>query len=67
MGQAAPFVKALKCECLSDCARYVCNSMHLRSKCCGCLEFSMDTDEISLDSGSEEEIEVRGCFHWIKR
>ena len=66
MGQAAPFVKALKCECMSDVAKYVCNAMHLRSKCCGCLEFSMDTDEISLDSGSEEEIEVRGCFHWIK-
>ena len=67
MGQAAPFVKALKCECVSDVAKYVCNAMHLRSKCCGCLEFSMDTDEISLDSGSEEELEVRGCFHWIKR
>ena len=67
MGQAASFVKALSCPCLTACATHVCNAMHLRSKCCGCLEFSLDTDKISVASGSEEELEIRGCFHWIKR
>ena len=66
MGQAAPFVNALSCPCLTACATHVCNAMHLRSKCCGCLELSLDTDKISVD-GSEEELEIQGCFRWIKR
>ena len=67
MGQAAPFVKALNCPCLTACATHVCNAMHFRSRCCSCCEVSLDTDEISVASGSEEELEIQGCFHWIKR
>ena len=67
MGQAAPLVKMLNCPCLTACATHVCNAMHFRSQCCSCCELSLDTDEIPVGSDSEEELEIPGCFHWVKR
>ena len=79
MGQAAGalgVLKALDCSCFSDCAKYVCNSGRLRSKCCGCFELSLETDEISVTSGDDEHLESvsihfpdseTGCFKWIKK
>ena len=82
MGQTAGAIgvlKALDCSCLSDCAKYVCNSGRLRSKCCGCFELSLETDEISVTSGDDEHLESvsihfpgytdseKGCFKWIKK
>jgi hypothetical protein len=62
MGQAVGgLVKALSCQ---DCARYVCNSMDLKSKCLGdCCEFELETHEVEIaDNTSELSIEVEGCF-----
>ena len=70
MGQAAGVLKALDCSCLSDCAKYVGNSMRFKSRCCSCCEVSIETDEISIasdDSGEEERLEVAGCFKWLKK
>ena len=72
MGQAAGaagLIKAFDCSCLSDCAKYVLNSMHCRSSCC-CCEINIETDEVSIasdDSGGEERLEVAGCFKWLKK
>ena len=72
MGQAAGaagLVKAFNCSCLSDCAKYVCNSGRFRSKCCNCFELVVETDEISVasDDSGEERLEVAGCFKWFKK
>ena len=70
MGQAAGVLKALDCSCLSDCAKYVGNSMRFKSRCCNCCSCSIETDEISIasdDSGEEERLEVAGCFKWLKK
>ena len=70
MGQAAGVLKALDCSCLSDCAKYVGNSMWFKSRCCSCCEVSIETDEISIasdDSREEERLEVAGCFKWLKK
>ena len=60
MGQAvAGIIKALSCQ---DCARYVCNSMDLNSKCLECCEISVHTAEVEVaDSASEFSIDVEGC------
>ena len=47
MGQAAAVLKALQCPCFTDCAKYVFNSAHCRSSCCGC-SCACDTDPIPL-------------------
>ena len=70
MGQAAGVLKALDCSCMSDCAKYVCNSGRFRSKCCSCFELSCQTDEISIasDDSGEERLEVAGgCLKWLKK
>ena len=67
MGQAAGILKALDCGCFSDCAKYAFNSGRCKSKCCGCFELSVETDEISVASGDEEEVEIQGCFKWMKK
>ena len=70
MGQAAGVLKALDCSCLSDCAKYVGNSMRFKSRCCSCCELSFETDEISVasDDSGEERLEVAGgCLKWLKK
>ena len=52
-GNSFSGLKFLAC---SDYAKYVCNSMHIHSKCSDCCEFSADTDKIDV-----EEEEGRGC------
>ena len=56
---AAAVLKALQCPCFGDCARYVCNSMHLRcrSSVCGC-SCPCDTDPIAI----QEEKASTDCF-----
>ena len=60
MGQAvAGIFQALSC---AECAKYVCNSMDLNSKCSDCCEFSVHTSEVEVaDSASEFRIDVEGC------
>ena len=60
MGQAVGGIfKALSCQ---DCAKYVCNSMDLKSKCCNCFEFELETNEVEIaDDTSVYSIEVDGC------
>ena len=55
-------VKAISCQ---ECARYVCNSMDVKSKCSDCCEFELETQEIEIspesDHISECSVEVNGC------
>jgi hypothetical protein len=53
-------VKAISCQ---ECARYVCNSMDVKSKCSDCCEFELETHEIDISSESETEysMEIDGC------
>ena len=57
MGNNLSGLGFLACE---DYARYVFNSMHVRSKCSDCCEFDLDTDMIELTE-SESEDAVRVC------
>ncbi len=51
--------KALSCQ---DCARYVCNSMGIHSRCGDCCEFEFETNEVAIrEDNSEYSIEVEGC------
>ena len=60
MGQAvAGIFQALSC---AECAKYVCNSMDLKSSCSDCCDFELHTAEVEVaDSGSEFSIDVEGC------
>ena len=61
MGEVASVTKAFSC---SDCAKYVCNSMHLHSKCRDCCEIDFVTEEVELpddDDDSTYSVEVIGC------
>ena len=60
MGAAVGIAKAFSCQ---DCARFVCNSMHIRSSCCqGGCEMSYDTDLVELPrDDTEYSVEVDGC------
>ena len=59
MGAAVGVAKALSCQ---DCARFVCNSMHIRSQCSECCEISYDTDMVELPrDDTEYSVEVDGC------
>ena len=60
MGQAvAGIIQALSC---AECAKYVCNSMDLKSSCSDCCDFELHTAEVEVaDSGSEFSIDVEGC------
>ena len=57
MGNNLSGLRFLACE---DYARYVFNSMHVRSKCSDCCEFDLDTDMIEVTE-SESEDAVRVC------
>ena len=57
MGQAASIIKAFSCEA---CAKFVCNAMDVKSRCCDDFEFQ--TERVDLpDDISEYSIEVEGC------
>ena len=59
MGEVASVMKAFSC---SDCAKFVCNAMHCKSKCRDCCEIDFATDEIVLpDDDSTYSVEVIGC------
>ena len=60
MGEVASVLKACSC---SDMAKYVCNAMHLHSKCSDCCDIEFETTEVHVGDGddSEYEIEVIGC------
>lgn len=51
--------KALSCQ---DCARYVCNSMDIKSKCCDCVDCELQTNEAEIaEDNSKYSLEVEGC------
>ena len=54
MGQAAlTILNTLSCK---DWARFVCNSMHIHSKCGeSCCEMDVETSEVSIPSSSSSE------------
>ena len=60
MDQAvAGIIQALSC---AECAKYVCNSMDLKSSCSDCCDFELHTAEVEVaDSASEFSIDVEGC------
>ena len=60
MGQAvAGIFQALSC---AECAKYVCNSMDLKSSCSDCCDFELHTAEVEVaDSASEMSVEIEGC------
>ena len=62
MGQAALAVIA---NPISDCAKYVCNSCHVKSKCSECCELDVDTDQISVKSKSSDEISADCCGNHV--
>ena len=31
------------------------------------FELSLETDEINVSSGAEEEVEIQGCFKWMEK
>ena len=46
----------------SDCAKYVCNSMHCHSSCLdGCCDVEFETSPIEVSRDPDMEIEVIGC------
>ena len=61
MGAAAGVVvQALSCK---DCAKYVCNSMDIKSECSDCCSLEIETHEVPLET-SETDLEVEGCFEF---
>ena len=62
MGQVIPIIKALGCH---DCARYVCNACHVKSKCSDCCELDVDTDAIEVKSQSSESFDADCCGNRI--
>ena len=59
MGEVASVIRALSCDA---CAKYVCNSMQIHSKCRDCCEIDLITDEIELsEDDSIYSVEVEGC------
>ena len=54
MGQCLPHLTgltgALRCD---SCAKYVCNSFRVHSKCGECCELDVETDEISIKNAAE--------------
>ena len=54
MGQAlVGIIKALQCD---SCARYVCNSCALHSKCSDCCEFDVVTEEVGLQQEEHDDL-----------
>ena len=62
-------VSALKVGNCDTCAKYVCNACKVNSKCSGCCELSIETEEIEIpkDDDSEMSVEVEGCCHVNKK
>ena len=62
-------VSALKVVNCDTCAKYVCNACKVNSKCSGCCELSIETEEIEIpkDDDSEMSEEVEGCCHVNKK
>ncbi len=51
--------EALSCQ---DCARYVCNSMDVKSRCCDCFDCELQTSEVAIaEDNSEQSLEIEGC------
>ena len=63
MGNVA--LAALKVINCDTCAKYVCNACKVNSKCSGCCELSVETEEIEIpkDDDSEISVEVDNCCH----
>ncbi len=58
MGQVANVIRAFSCEA---CAKFVCNAMDVRSRCCDCCDFEFTTEKVDLpDDTSEFSVEVGG-------
>ena len=57
MGAAAGIISALQCK---DCAKYVCNSMDIKSECSDCCSLEIETHEIEIED-TETDLEVEGC------
>ena len=49
-------------SCCDTCAKYVLNSMQIKSNCGECCSFEVNTDPIEL-SDEEDEIEIVDCFY----
>ena len=60
MGAAASVISALQCK---DCAKYVCNSMGIKSQCSDCCSLEIETHEVPVET-SETDLEVEGCFEF---
>ena len=58
-------VSALKVINCDTCAKYVCNACKIHSKCSGCCDLEIETQEIELpkDDDSEISVEVDNCCH----
>ena len=55
MGQLLSIIpEAIKASSCSDCAKYVCNAMHIHSKCSECCECDLETEEVEVHSQPEE-------------
>ena len=53
MGEVDSVLKAFSCE---SCSKYVCNAMHVHSKCSDCCEVNFDTDEIDIPKSLNNEL-----------
>ena len=62
MGNVASILKVINCD---TCAKYVCNACKIHSKCSGCCDLEIETQEIELpkDDDSEISVEVDNCCH----
>ena len=56
-------VSALKVINCDTCAKYVCNACKINSKCSGCCELSVETEEIEVapDDDSNISVEIDNC------
>ena len=57
MGANGSALRFLAC---SDFYKYVANNCHIKSHCCECCDFELDTDMVSVTE-SEEEDAMRIC------
>ena len=62
--QLGAITKAINCQ---ECSRYVCNACKVHSKCSGCCEVSVETQEVEIKSDNDsEDIEFNGCCTYHK-
>jgi len=63
MGQAVQVLTAVgKLDCCGTWARYVFNAAKFESDC-GCCNFSVETQEVVVESDSDVEVEIDDCCH----